>query len=305
MLGVEKVKIDQSLLSRACEIDAFKGLWQGLERHTTALHLFGDFSSHGARLAAMLTPLQGRPFDALLVRQIHAMQMGLDKAAMKSGAPLRREPYQLPILKDETHIGFLETAAPEDIEKLLGKLLAWAGPALGKPETIHPHVVIAVFAAVFLQIAPFAEGNLRTLCFIVMLLQMKAGYQYASYALLDVPLNARAQDVLAALKANQKSLEAGRPDWAGWLSVFFDMLADQAEILQQRLNKTGPEMATIPLLSSRILELFKTHPRLQMKQIVKLTNGRRATIKLRLSELVEAGYLRRHGLARSTWYALV
>jgi DeoR/GlpR family transcriptional regulator of sugar metabolism len=56
--------------------------------------------------------------------------------------------------------------------------------------------------------------------------------------------------------------------------------------------------------SARILALFQQHQRLQMKEIITLTNGRRATIKLRLNELSEAGYLKRYGAGRSTWYAL-
>lgn len=310
MLGIEKVKIDQSLLVRACEVDAFKGLWAGLERHTTALHLLGDFSDYGARFAAMLTPLKERPFDVALVRQIHALTAGQGKAAIKQGAELRDSPLLLspPHYESVANQGdfeTLETAAPEDVEALLNKLLAWAGPALDKPMSIHPLFVMAVFAAVFLQIAPFESGNWRTLRFVLMLMQIKAGYVYAPYAVFDGPMNTRGQDLFDALKSNQKSLEAGRPDWTQWLLVFFDLLHDQRDVLLERLYKKGGQMATLPALSNRILDLFRSHPRLQMKQIVKLTNGRRATIKLRLGELVESGYLRRHGQARATWYALV
>ena len=65
------------------------------------------------------------------------------------------------------------------------------------------------------------------------------------------------------------------------------------------------ELSHLPTLSARILKLFEHHNRLQMKQIVKLTNGRRSTIKLRLGEMVDEGYVKRYGNARATWYSLV
>jgi len=100
-------------------------------------------------------------------------------------------------------------------------------------------------------------------------------------------------------------LEAGKADWTAWLSFFLTVLEIQKETLYLRLYSKETELQNLPALSARIMALFKEHKRLQMKQIIKLTNGRRATIKLRLSELLEAGYLVRHGQGRGTWYSLV
>jgi DNA-binding IclR family transcriptional regulator len=44
---------------------------------------------------------------------------------------------------------------------------------------------------------------------------------------------------------------------------------------------------------------------MSMKEIERLTRGKRSTLKLRLKELVEQGYLMRHGQARSTWYSRI
>ncbi len=115
----------------------------------------------------------------------------------------------------------------------------------------------------------------------------------------------RVGDLHAALKANQESLEAGKPDWDSWLGFFLGMLQAQKDILHERLYAKETELRGLSELSVRIMALFKENKRLQMKEIIKLTNGRRATIKLRLQELVEGGYLVRHGAGRGTWYALV
>ena len=134
---------------------------------------------------------------------------------------------------------------------------------------------------------------------------LKAGYKYAPYVSLAPLISDRAEDFYNALKANQNSLEAGKPDWSAWLMCFLGLLESQTETLYARLYGKETELQNLPELSARIMALFKEHQRLQMKEIIKLTRGRRATIKLRLSELLEAGYLRRHGQGRGTWYSLV
>ena len=83
------------------------------------------------------------------------------------------------------------------------------------------------------------------------------------------------------------------------------LLQDQKETLHQRLYAKETELRGLSELSAKIMGLFKEHKRLQMKEIITLTYGRRATIKLRLHELVDGGYLMRHGAGRGTWYALV
>ena len=137
------------------------------------------------------------------------------------------------------------------------------------------------------------------------LVMLKSGYAYAPYVTLDKIMNDRAEVLYKALSHNQDSLEAGTPDWSEWLRCFFIMLQDQAETLHKRLRTKDHEVAEMPTLSANILALFEQHKRLQMGEIVKLTRGRRATVKIRLNELLEAGYLKRHSNGRSTWYGLV
>ena len=84
-----------------------------------------------------------------------------------------------------------------------------------------------------------------------------------------------------------------------------DLLLSQKHDLYDRLYNKQAELSNISALSARVMELFKTHQRLQMKEIIRLTNGRRATLKLRLQELIDGGYIKRHGAGRATWYSLV
>lgn len=296
MLGVKNIKITPDLLARACAVDEFKGTWTALEHFTTGLSLLNEVARYGARLKPVFDPLKERAFTTALIRTAH--EPG------KAGA-YRAGGLQLEISQGDTVVGLLETAQPEDIEALMEKLADWTGRSLEKGE-LHPLVVIAIFTGVFLQVSPFAANNMKTIRFLILLLMLKAGYSYAPYVPLDRIMDKHAQTVFNALKHTQDSLEAGKIDWAPWLDCFFLLLQDQAQVLNDKLHaQDNVQPAQLPPLSARVMTLFEDHDRLQMKQIIRLTGGRRSTLKLRMGELVDSGFLRRHGDRRATWYSRV
>jgi len=299
MLGINAIKITPEVLHQVSDIDEFKGLWKGLEKHTTSLQLLGDVADYGAKFSRVLGPLRDQDITPDIVRVLHASQMG-----EKNMSAFKSDVIALLIRGESVLIGEIDTASPQDVAPLLSKLCAWVNDSLNDGR-LHPLLVAAVFTSVFLQISPFASGNMRVVRFLLILILLKAGYTYAPYVSLTPIMEGKAQGVYDALCSNQNSLEAGQPDWSAWISCFLSLLQNQKETLYGRLYGKEAEVANLPILSARIMALFKAHQRLQMKQIIKLTNGRRATIKLRLSELLEAGYLRRHGQGRGTWYSLV
>ncbi len=298
MLGVNTIKITPEILNQISDIDEFKGLWTGLERHTTGLNLLGDVADHGKDFGKVLKALEKQPLTVDIINVINANQLG-----QKGASELKVKSNQLPISSDSKVFGTLDTAEPEQVLPVLTKLCEWTNRALAE-RRLHPLLVIAVFASVFMQLSPHDTGNLRTVRFLVMLMMLKSGYAYAPYVSLASMMEERALGFYNALKHNQDALEAGAPDWSEWLNWFLGLLQKQKDILYARLYEKEAELQNLPALSARVMELFKEHSRLQMKQIIKLTNGRRATLKLRLQELVEGGYLKRHGQARSTWYSL-
>jgi Fic family protein len=298
MLGINTIKITPSVLRQISDIDEFKGLWRGLERHTTGLQLLGDVADYGANFAQILGPLQSQPLTPHILKILGAAEL-----RQKGAMDFRTEEMSLALTHNGVPIGEIEVAEIAMIEPLLNKLTGWVNEALVKQD-IHPLLVAAMFMAIFLQTAPFKDGNMGVARFVVMLILLKSGYIYVPYAALGPLMEARGDEVFQALKHNQASLEAGAPDWSAWLAVFLSVLQAQKELLHARLHAKEPELKNLPKLSARILALFQQHQRLQMKEIITLTHGRRATIKLRLNELAEAGYLKRYGAGRSTWYAL-
>jgi Fic family protein len=298
MLGINTIKITPSVLRQISDIDEFKGLWRGLERHTTGLQLLGDVADYGAHFAQILGPLQNQPLTPQILKILAAAELRQNGAV-----DFRLEDMTLGFTQGGQTVGTIAVAEPAMIAPLMEKLTGWVNEALLKKD-VHPLLVAAMFMAIFLQAAPFKDGTLGVARFVVMLILLKSGYIYAPYAALGPLIEARGDAVFQALKHNQASLEAGAPDWSAWLEAFLGILQAQKDILHDRLYAKEPEIKNLPKLSARILALFQHHQRLQMKQIITLTNGRRATIKMRLNELVEAGYLKRYGAGRSTWYAL-
>ncbi len=298
MLKAKSIPLTQNLVKSIGEIDEFKGAWAALERYSTALNLIGDFANFGQNFKAITDPWKNRALDEDMLLKLH-------KAINSGDGGLYKLRYQpLIVQQDDVIYGALDTAAPEEAEGLTQNLMQWLDKTLTEQD-VHPLLAIGLYVAIFLQIAPFETGNQKLIRMMVTLLLIRAGYTYTPYSQLDEIWTARSEACYAALKTLQDSIEEGRPQWEPWLDVFFDILRAHKSRMKDRMEKKAGEMGKMPVLSVKVMGLFRQHERLQMKEIERLTKGRRATLKLRLNELVDQGYLRRHGQARSTWYSLV
>ena len=299
MLGLQHVKITPKMLNLVSEVDAFRGAWAAMENHTTSLQLLGDVSSFGRNFKEIAKSWEDQPLDADLLCRLHAVFTGSEQVSI-----YKENSVPLDIIKGDEVIGSLTVATPAEVRNLMPRLMSWTEEAFEKKE-FHPLFIIAIFTAVYLQFCPFETGNQKLARLLVILLMFKAGYSYAPYSTLDDLLQDRAQEYYDALKHTQKTLAAGKIDWDIWLEFFFSLLKAQKDKLQTRVEKGSSNIANMPGLSTKILKLFDKHDRLGMKEIERLTRGKRSTLKLRLGELVEGGYLMRHGKARATWYSRV
>jgi len=299
MLSVNKITITPSVLKSIAEIDEFKGAWNALEKHTTALQLLGDVASFGQNFRKMMDPLREKHVDQDMLAKLH---MVVSRQAAPE--PLKGKHMPIVVQHGAKMIGTLDTAAPDEVPALMDNLLAWLDTA-EKDEAFHPLLVIALFSVLLLQIGPYEQGNQKLMRLLVTLLMLRAGYNYAPYISFEQILSERSAAYFNALKATQDNIEEGRMDFAPWIGFFLDALAAQKEQLEEKILRAGKDISGLPALSLKIMKLFEDKERLQMKEIERLTRGRRSTLKLRLAELVEQGYLKRHGQARSTWYARV
>lgn len=287
------------MLKLVSEVDEFKGAWSAMENHTTSLQLLGDVSSFGRNFKEIANSWQDQPLDVELLCRLHAVFSG-----SKNVSIFKEKSAPLDIMEAEEIIGSLNVASPAEVRSLMPRLMSWADDAFEKKE-LHPLFIIAIFTAIFLQFCPFDKGNQKLSRLLVILLMFKAGYSYAPYSTLDDLLQERAEDYFKALQHTQKTLATGKIDWDTWLEFFFELLKAQKDKLQVRVEKGSANITNMPELSTKILKLYNKHDRLSMKEIERLTRGKRSTLKLRLGELVKGGYLIRHGKARATWYSKV
>lgn len=295
MLNLHALKVPQKSIRLLAGIDRFQGRWEALEAHTTSLQLLGDVAAHGKDVRAVFEAFQALPISA-------DMALKLNMALTRGIGGLRADDTPLRFEDGETVFGSIEGPSPLESEAFLKKIMAWLGKVLEDPE-IHPLLAIAVLSAVLYQLAPFAAENARTIRQLVTILMFRMGYTYAPYALLEAPRGSAGLELFTRVLALKEGIEAGAPDWPGWIEYFLGILTARKNELSSRLEKDKSQLADMPELSRKILKLFDKQERLGMKEIERQTKGARATLKLRLGELVEGGYLKRHGQARSTWYA--
>jgi Fic family protein len=299
MLNLEKIFIAPHIVQLIGEVDEFKGAWTALEEHTTALQLLGDVATFGRNFREILEPWQSKPIDEELIKKLHAIVMGVKQESNYKNAQM-----PLVIQRGEQIFGTLDVADASEAPEITAKLIDWAGEALER-KRFHPLIVIALFTVIFLQTAPFEKGNQRLVRLLITLLMFRCGYAYAPYSLLDQLLEDRISDYYDVLQYTQSRLQDGDPDWEPWILFFLMLLMDKTGVLKARLSTKAEDLGEMPQLSLKVLKLFETHDRMSMKEIERLTRGKRSTLKLRLKELVEQGYLMRHGQARSTWYSRI
>lgn len=299
MLSVQKLFITPETLVTIASIDEFKGAWNALEKHSTALNLLGDVAHFGQNFQQLMAPLRDKTLNSDMLIKLHTLA-----TRQKTPMGFRLEPNILSVYKGEELIGTLDTAPPSDAPALIENLVNWLEKSLEQND-FHPLLVIALFSAIFLQISPFERGNQKLSRLLITLLLLRAGYNYAPYISIDQIIESRSAAYYNALRKVNDNIADGRIDFQPWIIFFLECLNEQKAELEARMHRAAKKVAGLPALSVKVMKLFEKSQRLQMKDIERLTKGRRSTLKLRLNELVEEGYLIRHGQARSTWYSRV
>lgn len=196
-----------------------------------------------------------------------------------------------------------ETASPFETPDKMKELVDWTNAALERG-LLHPICVIALFIVEFLAIHPFQDGNGRLSRVLTTLLLLKAGYHYVPYSSLEHVIEANKDSYYLALRQSQKTFKTKNPNYQPWLMFFLRSLVAQKQRLENRIGDFQKFYDALPALSETILRLFENHRRLSTGEIEKLTGKSRATIKKRLTELIQSDYIVRHGKGRSTWYSL-
>jgi Fic family protein len=195
------------------------------------------------------------------------------------------------------------TATPFDTPRLMAELVAWVQDCEDS-KALHPLLVIAVFAVVFLEIHPFQDGNGRLSRVLTTLLLLRAGYAYVPYSSLESIIEQSKEGYYLALRRTQGTIRTTTPDWNPWLEFFLRALQQQKRRLERKIERERIILGDLPELSIQILELVRERGRMTIAEAVKVTGQSRNTIKDHVKALTNGGHLVLHGAGRGAWYAL-
>jgi Fic family protein len=203
---------------------------------------------------------------------------------------------------DGKEIGVVfETASPFDTPREMELLVSWFIKA-DRERSLHPLLLIGCFIVIFLAIHPFQDGNGRLSRVLTTLMLLRAGYTYVPYSSLESIIESSKEGYYRALRRTQTTLRSDKPDWEAWLVYFLRSLVKQKDALAKKISVEDTQAADLHPLAKKIITLLPDHETLTISQIVKLTKGKPSTVKLRLKELVEKGYLAPKGQGRGAHY---
>jgi Fic family protein len=203
-----------------------------------------------------------------------------------------------------TQIGIVfETASPFDTPRLMDELVAWVVVEREKAQ-LHPLLIIAIFAVVFLEIHPFQDGNGRLSRVLTTLLLIQSGYAYVPYSSLESVIELNKEAYYLALRQTQGTIRTEAPNWQPWLVFFLRSLAEQVRRLEKKVEREKIVLASLPELSLQIVEFAREHGRVTIGDAIKLTGVSRNTLKQHFRTLVERGHLNQQGGGRGVWYEI-
>jgi Fic family protein len=203
---------------------------------------------------------------------------------------------------DGKEIGIVfQTTSPFDTPREMESLVAWFIKA-DRERSLHPLLLIGSFIVVFLAIHPFQDGNGRLSRVLTTLMLLRAGYGHVPFSSLESIIEASKEGYYRALRRTQTTLASKKPDWEAWLIFFLRSLVKQKDALAKKIAIEDTQATDLHPLAKKIVALLPDHETLTLSQIVKLTQGKPSTVKLRLKELIEKGYLVPKGQGRGAHY---
>jgi Fic family protein len=193
-----------------------------------------------------------------------------------------------------------ETAPPFDTPMKMEALVSWTNHSFEQND-LHPLLIIAIFTVHFLAIHPFQDGNGRLSRILTTLLLLQNGYLYVPYSSLESIVEQNKDGYYLALRKAQSTLDQGDEKLDAWLTFFLNCMKKQKDNLVLKIEREQL-MAKLPALSSEILEVVRQHGQVAISDIQAITQANRNTIKVRLRELVNDGYLIKQGKGKGTLY---
>lgn len=237
------------------------------------------------------------------IKQLHSILLKYSSKDVRHRGDYKKLPNNVEAFgPDGKSLGVIfETTTPFDTPREMTALVDWSSSSLTARE-LHPLLIIGVFIVHFLAIHPFQDGNGRLSRILTTLFLLRQGYAYVPYCSLESIVERNKDSYYLSLRKAQKTLKTDESGLETWLLFFLRSLKKQKDILAKKIEREKI-MLNLPELSEQILSIVKDHGRTTIGDIESITKANRNTIKVRLRELVEDGFLMKHGKAKGTWYS--
>ena len=244
------------------------------------------------------------PLSENYVKQLHAMLLRHSSKDDRHRGEYKTHPNHIEAFDaNGKSLGVIfEATSPFDTPREMQDLILWTRESL-EDRAYHPLIVTAVFNVTFLAIHPFQDGNGRLSRVLITLLLLKAGYSYIPYSSLESIIEKNKDAYYLALQRTQKTIRSKKIDWLPWLQFFLTCLKRQKDHLQIKTDAAG-EYTHLPYESMLIMQYVDRNKRITLAEAENIiTSITKPTIKKRLYQLVDNGFLVKHGKARGTWYS--
>lgn len=264
-----------------------------------------EVAGYATLMEMVFTSWEAIPLDENHLKQLHQVLLKFSSKDERHRGHYKTSSNNVAAFDESgAQIGVVfETASPFDTPRRMTELLDWTNDERRKAQ-LHPLLIIALFAVVFLEIHPFQDGNGRLSRVLTTLLLLQAGYAHVPYSSLESVVEASKQDYYLALRQTQGTIRSDAPDWQPWLLFFLRALTEQMQRLEKKIERERIVLAALPALSLQVVEFVREHGRITMAEAIRLTGASRNTLKQHLRDLVERHHLAQHGSGRGVWYGL-
>lgn len=205
---------------------------------------------------------------------------------------------------DGKQVGIVfETASPFDTPFLMQELITWLNQSQAD-RILHPLFIVAIFTVVFLEIHPFQDGNGRLSRILTTLLLLRLGYLYVPYSSLESVVEQSKEAYYLALRQTQGTIRMENPNWQPWVMFFLRSMQQQVKRLAEKVEREKIVLSNMAELSLQIIEHARSHGRVTIGEMIRLTGISRNTLKEHFRSLVDKNHLVLRGGGRTTWYTL-
>lgn len=194
-----------------------------------------------------------------------------------------------------------KTATPFQTPMKMANLIEWTNKAL-ELRASHPLIITGIFIVIFLAIHPFQDGNGRLSRILTNLLLLKLGYSHIQYSSLESIIENNKDLYYKNLRDCQITLDSKKPKFENWILFFLKSLKKQKDNLEKKVKAEKILQENFDNLHLEILKILKSHKKLAISDIQKLTKGNRSTVKVKLRDLVEMKKVKSFGKGRGVVY---